>query len=198
MFVVGITGGIGAGKTTVADYFAARGITLVDADQAARQVVEPGQPVLAQIAAHFGPGTLFPDGQLDRRALRERIFNHAPDRHWLEQQLHPLINALLKEEIANARSAYVALVSPLLFEAGQRTLVDRVLVVDVPESVQIERAMRRDKLSGEHIQAIMRSQMDRQTRLRLADDSVNNNATPELLHAQLDRLHRDYIGYAAQ
>ena len=198
MFVLGITGGIGAGKTAAADYLAACGITVVDADLAARQVVEPGEPALRAIADYFGEDILGPDGQLDRPALRQRIFADDQQRRWLEHLLHPLINVRLQEQLHKARSPYAALVSPLLFETGQHKLVDRVLVVDVPESLQIARAMQRDGQSKEQIQAIMRTQLDRRERLRRADDLVDNSTDLAGLHAQLGRLHASYIAMATR
>lgn len=197
MFVLGITGGIGAGKTAVADYLAGRGVRVVDADIAARQVVEPGEPALRAIADYFGEDILGPDGQLDRPALRQRIFASDQDRRWLENLLHPLINVRLQEQLHKAHSPYAALVSPLLFETGQHKLVDRVLVVDVPESLQIARAMQRDGQSKEQILAIMRTQLDRQERLRRADDRVDNSTDLAGLHAQLKALHHSYMALAA-
>ena len=144
MFVVGLTGGIGSGKTAVSDRFATRGITIVDADIAARVVVEPGQPALTSIAEHFGEDILTANGELDRAALRAKVFADPDERVWLEALLHPRISECIGEQLAAAKSAYAVLVSPLLFETNQIRFTNRVLVVDVPEELQLERTMARD------------------------------------------------------
>ena len=190
--IIGITGGIGSGKTAVTDYFASLGITVVDADQAARIVVEPGKPALTKIAGHH-TDILMPDGSLNRRKLRDIIFADNNEREWLEQLLHPLIRKQILEEISASESAYTILVSPLLLETDQSQLVDRLLVVDVPESVQIERTMHRDRVTEEQTRAILAKQADRQQRLDKADDTVNNSGSLEQLYPQLDKLHQKYL-----
>ncbi len=193
MLVIGITGGIGCGKTAVTDYLAAKGIVIADADVAARIVVEPGQPALKEIAEHFGEHLIQADGQLDRRALRNIIFNNTEERRWLEQLLHPLVNQQLRTELTEASSPYTVLVSPLLVEAGQQGLADRVMVIDVPEEVQISRTMERDNTPREQVAAILATQATRKQRLAIADDIVDNSGSLEALHQQLDELHKRYL-----
>ena len=147
-WILGLTGGIGSGKSAAAQHFIDLGVHAVDADHAARWVVEPGRPALAQIVAHFGAGILQADGQLDRAALRTRIFQHPDERRWLEALLHPLIRQEIISNLAKAESAYAILVSPLLVESGQHLLTQRVLVVDTPEQLQLQRTMRRDHASA--------------------------------------------------
>ncbi|WP_281647552.1 dephospho-CoA kinase [Parendozoicomonas sp. Alg238-R29] len=193
MFVVGVTGGIGCGKTAVTDYLASKGIVIADADQASRVVVEPGRPALQSIAEHFGQHLILDDGNLNRRALRDIIFNDPNEKVWLEQLLHPLINNQLKQELQQAGSIYSVLVSPLLFETKQNTMADRVLVIDVAEEVQIERTIVRDDISREQAEAIIQSQANREKRRSFADDLIDNSGTIEQLHQQLDELHNRYI-----
>ncbi|MCL6269277.1 dephospho-CoA kinase [Sansalvadorimonas sp. 2012CJ34-2] len=197
MFVVGVTGGIGCGKTSVTDYLAGKGIIIADADQAARVVVMPGQPALQSIAQHFGENLILPDGQLNRRALRDIIFDNETERRWLEQLLHPLIFQQINFELEQATSPYVVLVSPLLIETSQHQLVNRILVIDVSEETQIARTMNRDGVPREQAEAILRSQSDRQNRLNKADDVVDNSGSLEQLHQQLDKLHQTYLDMAA-
>ena len=196
MFVVGITGGIGSGKTAVSDRFAARGIRVVDADLASRAVVEPGRPALEDIRRHFGAEVITTDGQLDRAALRARVFADAEERHWLERLLHPRIAEELRRGLAAADSPYAVLVSPLLLEAGQAQLVDRVLVVDVPEALQLARTMARDGNPEAQVRAIMAAQASRDTRLARADDVIVNDGTLEALDARVETLHQRYLELA--
>ena len=196
-FIVGVTGGIGCGKTAVTDYLAGKGITIADADLAARVVVEPGQPALEQIAAHFGTQIIQPDGYLDRKALREIVFQQPDERRWLEQLLHPIINQQLRDELSRADSAYSILVTPLLAETGQKTMVDRVMVIDIPEQLQIERTMARDNISQQQAEAILHSQASRQQRLSIADDIVDNSTSLAQLHSQLDTFHHHYLQLVA-
>ncbi|CAM5618923.1 Dephospho-CoA kinase OS=Stutzerimonas stutzeri OX=316 GN=coaE PE=3 SV=1 [Stutzerimonas stutzeri] len=191
-WILGLTGGIGSGKTAAANHFARLGIHVVDADQAARWVVEPGRPALQQIVEHFGPNVLH-EGALNRVALRERIFLDPNERIWLEQLLHPLIRAEVAAHLANAESPYAILVSPLLVESGQYRQVDRVLVVDVPEALQVERAVERDLTSEEQVRAILKVQASREERLRHADDVLLNDHDLAWLHAEVERLHRFYL-----
>jgi len=193
-FVVGITGGIGSGKTAVSDRFRELGITVVDADAAARVVVEPGRPALDEITSRFGARLLNDDGTLDRAALRARIFEDPDERRWLERALHPRINGLIAEELAAATSPYAVLVNPLMRARDPRA--DRILVVDVPEDVQIARTMARDDVDEEQARAIIASQLDRESRRGLADDIVSNDGSLADLHAAVDRLHRCYLGKA--
>lgn len=192
-WVLGLTGGIGSGKSAVAEAFGELGVHWVDADHAARWVVEPGRPALAQIARHFGEGVLAADGSLDRAALRGLIFQDPKQRKWLEQLLHPLIRQEVAEYLAKAQSAYAIMVSPLLIESGQYRQTDRVLVVDVPEALQLQRAARRDHASEEQIRAIINAQASREERLRHADDVLLNDRDLGWLKAEVERLHNFYL-----
>ena len=192
-WILGLTGGIGSGKTAVADHFASLGVHVVDADQAARWVVEPGRPALAQIVAHFGEGILLPDGGLNRPVLRERIFDDPAERQWLEQLLHPLIRAEVAQHLSLAESPYAIMVSPLLIESGQYRQVDRVLVVDVPESLQVARTAARDQASEERVRSILKVQAAREERLKHADDVLANDRDLPWLKEEVERLHRFYL-----
>lgn len=192
-WTLGLTGGIGSGKSAVAAQFAALGVDVVDADQAARWVVEPGRPALAAIAEHFGEQVLQADGQLNRSALRELIFQAPAERGWLERLLHPLIATETAQFLANAKSPYAIMVSPLLIESGQYKLTQRILVVDVPEKLQIERTMQRDRLSAEQVRAIMAAQASRETRLSHADDILVNDRDLAWVEREVERLHTFYL-----
>ncbi len=192
-WILGLTGGIGSGKSAVAQHFVDLGVHLVDADQAARWVVEPGRPALDKIVEHFGAELLQADGQLDRAALRARVFADADERRWLEALLHPLIGAEIVQYLARAESPYAILVSPLLIESGQHRLTQRVLVVDAPEQLQVERTMARDQASAEQVQAILQAQASREERLRHADDVLVNDGSLERLRAEVERLHAFYL-----
>ncbi|WP_323884402.1 dephospho-CoA kinase [Aeromonas hydrophila] len=199
MYVVAITGGIGSGKTTVANQFAELGIEVVDADVIAREVVEPGTPALAAIAAHFGPEVITPDGQLNRRQLRERVFSDPDAKGWLNALLHPLIRTEMQRQCAAARSPYCLLVVPLLVENRLTALANRVLVIDVDEATQIERTCRRDGVSREQAQAILAAQAGRAERLAAADDVLDNqNGTPEAIKSRILALHETYLAFASQ
>ena len=199
MYVVAITGGIGSGKTTVANQFAALGIEVVDADLIAREVVEPGTPALAAIASHFGPGILDEQGRLDRRALRERIFSDPAAKSWLNSLLHPIIRSEMLRQCAATNSPYCLLVVPLLVENRLTGLADRVVVIDVDEATQIERTCRRDGVSLEQAQAILASQASRSERLAMADDVLDNQSgTTETIRARILALHETYLAFASQ
>ena len=189
---IGLTGGIGAGKSTVAEIFASLGVPVFDADLVAREVVEPGAPALAEVVGAFGPGVLGPDGRLDRARLRTRIFADDTARTRLEAILHPRIRARM-EALARATDAeYCLLVIPLLVERGQRHLVDRVLVVDAPESLQVERVCARDGVTPEAARAILRTQAARAERLAAADDVVRNTGATARLRREVEALHHRY------
>ncbi|MBK79682.1 MAG: dephospho-CoA kinase [Gammaproteobacteria bacterium] len=192
-FVVGLTGGIGSGKTAVSDRFQALGAHVVDGDLASRAVLAPGQPALDAVAERFGPRILKADGSLDRAALRQRVFAREDDRRWLEALTHPLIGAWLRDQLAAGTSAYCLLVNPILIESGQASRCDRVLVVDAPESVQIERTMARDGNSEAQVRAIMAAQVDRERRLAAADDVIVNDGDLAHLDAEVARLHERYL-----
>jgi dephospho-CoA kinase len=196
-FIVGLTGGIGSGKTAASDWFKEQGICIVDADLVSRLVVEPGQPALAQIAAHFGNDVLQADGTLDRAALRVKVFNNTDERRWLEQLLHPLIAQEILQQLAQATSPYAILVSPLLFETGQKAFVRRSLLIDVPEEIQLARTAARDGVPESQVKSIMEAQMSRQEKQSRADDIVVNNGTLHELHARLSPLHARYLLLAA-
>ena len=199
MYVVAITGGIGSGKTTVANQFAALGVEVVDADLIAREVVEPGTPALTAIASHFGPGILDEQGRLDRRALREWIFSDPAAKSWLNALLHPIIRSEMLRQCAAANSPYCLLVVPLLVENRLTELADRVLVIDVDEATQIERTCRRDGVNREQAQAILASQASRSERLAMADDVLDNQSgTTETIRARILALHETYLAFASQ
>jgi len=197
MYRIGLTGGIGSGKSTVAAKFRRLGVTVIDADDVARQVVEPGTDALRQIAAHFGKQVLQQDGSLDRARLRQLVFADETGRRWLEGLLHPLIRREIGTQLDQADSPYAILVSPLLVESGQSALVDRVLVIDVPVEVQIERTMKRDANSRDQVERIIAAQMPREERLAAADDIFDNAVAPEASDAAVERLHQQYLKLAA-
>ncbi len=195
-YVVGITGGIGSGKSAVTDRLASRGIDIVDADVVAREVVAPGEDTLSAIVAHFGDHILQADGSLDRAALRQIVFQDPAQRHWLEDVTHPAIRTRMKAQLESARGPYAVLVSPLLLESEQRALVDYVVVVDVPPELQIERASQRDQNSREQIERIMAAQLSRDKRLLGADDVIDNSGTLPFLEQQVDLLHQKLLKLA--
>ena len=193
MLVIGLTGGIGSGKTTVANEFAKLGITLVDADLLAREVVEPGSSALVAIAERFGSDILDSNGALKRTELRHIVFANKDHKLWLEQLLHPLIRELMLSRIQSANSPYCLLVSPLLLETGQSTLVQRVLVVDVSPETQVKRTLKRDNSNAETIKAIMAAQIDRESRLNKAQDVINNDGGIDELKSKVLALHHQYL-----
>jgi len=190
---VGITGGIGSGKSAVTRCFEQRGITVVDADVVARLIVEPGTPALAAIATHFGNAILQPDGSLDRAALRNRVFSNDDERRWLEQLTHPLIGEKILEQINASRSPYTILGSPLLLDTSQKALVDYVVVVDVPETMQLQRTMQRDGNDEAQVRRIMAAQMSRADRLERADIVIDNSGSLEELDSLVDELHKEFL-----
>jgi len=196
MLRVGITGGIGSGKTALTDWLTQRGITVVDADLAARVVVTPGQPALSEIVATFGEGCLQPDGQLDRAALRKQVFEDPDQRKTLEKITHPRIRDELVRQLEAAESAYVVLSSPLLLESGQSELVDISVVVDVPEASQIARTMERDGNDRNLVERIMAAQLDRETRKSRADIVIDNSGTLADLHEKAAILHQTLLARA--
>lgn len=189
---IGLTGGIASGKSVVADLFADRGAPVLDTDLIARDVVAPGEPALAEIAAVFGETLLQPDGSLDRRRLRERVFAHPADRRRLEAILHPRIRAELERRSALAGGPYQLLVIPLLVEGAGQTRLDRVLVVDCPEEVQLARLRARDGETEAGARAILAAQADRATRLAAADDVIVNDGSREALATAVEQLDARY------
>lgn len=198
MYIVGLTGGIGSGKTAVSDRFAKKGITIVDADVCARVVVEPGRSALQSIKEHFGSTVITTNGELDRAALRQLIFANATDKKWLESLLHPLIANEVFSQLNAAQSQYVMLVSPLLIESQQNLICDRVLVVDVPEDMQIERTMQRDDNDVEQVKNIINTQASRQQRLDAADDIIENTQGLDYLDQCVEKLHQTYLKCAEE
>jgi dephospho-CoA kinase len=200
-FVIGLTGGIAAGKSEVSRRFEALGITVADADLAARAMVAPGSEGLARIAAHFGNEILLADGQLDRAALRARIFDSAQERQALEAITHPAIRQLLRQTCEQADGPYAIAAIPLLTEAGGRQQypwLDRILVVDVPMAVQHARLMQRDGIDSALADRMIAAQASREARLALADDVVVNDGHPDHLQAHVERLDRAYRDLAAR
>lgn len=195
-YVVGLTGGIGSGKSVVSDCFKRRGVTIADADVAARTVVEPGTPALARITEHFGAQILRPDGTLDRAALRNIVFRSVEDRRWLESVTVPAIMSELRDILEKSTAAYSMLI--LSSGSGRSHLINRSLVVDVPEDVQIARVTSRDNNSVEQVRAIMNSQPTREQRLSYADDVIKNTGSLTELEALVDGLHTKYLNLAEQ
>ena len=188
-FRVGVTGGIGSGKSAVTERLEAQGIAVVDADVVAREIVEPGTEALDAIVEHFGEHVLTPDRTLDRAALRQIVFANPEERRWLEALTHPRIGAEIERQLEVADAPYVVLSSPLLLETSQRDFVDHVVVVDVPEHVQLARTVTRDANSEELVRAIMAAQMDRAERLEKADSVLDNSGDIAALDTQVAQLH---------
>jgi len=196
-FIVGLTGGIGSGKTTVSDQFKALGVNIIDADIIAREVVAPKSHALGEIAHHFGETFINQDGSLNRALLRTRIFSNEGDKQWLNSLLHPLIRQKILEQCKDAKSKYCILVAPLLIENNLLQLVDRVLVVDVSETIQLERTLQRDSSNEEELRSIINSQAKRKDRLAHANDIINNEGTDlSLLNENIKMLHHKYLTLA--
>ena len=195
-FRVALTGGIASGKSTVASLFAELGVPLIDTDVIAREVVEPGRPALAAIVATFGPGVLDTQGCLDRRRMRERIFADPTAKQGLEAILHPAIRAEMERQSRVTGGPYQVLVIPLLAESGRRDHVDRVLLVDVPEALQVERLALRDGVSREQAEAALNAQATRAERLAIADDVIQNSGRVDELKQQVRALHEKYLQFA--
>ncbi|MFZ1575283.1 MAG: dephospho-CoA kinase [Chromatiaceae bacterium] len=194
--VVALTGGIGSGKTTVSQRLAELGAAVIDTDLIAHALTAPGGAAMAAIATAFGPGAIAADGSLDRVAMRRLIFNDARARHRLEAILHPLIRARMDEQLAQVQAPYAVLAIPLLFETGWTDVADRILVVDLPESLQVARVMARGDLSAEEVRPILASQARRETRRQGADDLIDNSGILEDLMARTADLHRRYLRLA--
>ena len=194
---IGLTGGIASGKSTVTQRFVELGVPVIDADVVSRAVVEPGTPGLAQVVGRFGPQVLDVNGRLDRKALRAVIFNNAASRQALDAILHPLIRAQMEQQVAAAQGPYVVMAIPLLIEGGNaRQRVDRVLVIDADETLQIQRVQARDGCSPEQARAILASQASREARLAAADDVISNTGTVADLRQAVDRLHEQYLQHS--
>ena len=199
-YIVGLTGGIGSGKTTIANLFADLGVPLVDADVVAREVVEKDSPLLSKIVEHFGPQILTKQGELDRAALREIVFHHDEEKQWLNNLLHPAIRERMKQQLSEQTAPYTLFVVPLLIENKLTALCDRILVVDVSPQTQLARSAQRDNNNFEQIQRIINSQVSQQERLKWADDVINNDAdlAQNLPHLQKKvlELHQFYLQQA--
>ncbi len=191
--IIGVTGGIGSGKSAATATFESLGIRVVDDDIVAREVVAKGMPALEAISQHFGKEILLGNGELNRNALRERIFAKAHEKKWLEALLHPQIRQSIIEQLQQAPSAYVILASPLLFETQQDQLVDQTLLIDCCESLQEQRAMARDGATKESIKAIMASQLSRQARIDKADTVIDNSGKLEALKAAIIHYHQEQL-----
>ena len=193
MLTIGLTGGIASGKTTVASYFAKLGTTIIDADIIAREVVEPDTNAYKEIVQHFGKIITNDNRKLNREKLRKIIFNNEQERLWLENLLHPLIRTEIQKQIKTTTSNYCILVIPLLLEKGKAIKVDRILIVDMSESLQEERLIKRDQLSKEQAHSILKAQLTRSERLRHADDIIINDGDFDKLELQIKTLHKKYM-----
>jgi len=196
--VIGITGGIGSGKTTVANLFADVGVPVIDADDLARRAVARGEPGYGEIVEHFGSEILDEAGELDRRKMREHVFSDPGKRARLEAIVHPRVYAMMKQLLDNLECPYAIVVVPLLIETGGREIVDRVLVVDSPEELQIERTLRRDGTTREGVERILAAQTDRRSRLAAADDVIENAASESDLKDEVISWHHRYLEEAAR
>ena len=191
MIVVGLTGGIGSGKSAVTKIFESLGVKVVDADVASRQPVMKGEPALKKIAEKFGANILTSEGELDRRKLREIIFNDNSAKDWLENLLHPLIHQILIDDLTSASSSYAILVSPLLFETNQKDLCSKTIVVDTSEDRQIDRTSKRDNVEPSQVKLIIDSQIDRKSRNELADIIILNDGSLQELEEKVKKFHED-------
>jgi dephospho-CoA kinase len=198
VYRVGLTGGIASGKSTAAKFFGALGVPILDSDQVARDVVEPGQPPLERLIERFGRSILTPDGHLDRPALRAIVFSDPKARADLEALTHPAIGAAMEARSAAAGGPYQILVIPLLVEKNLRAHVDRVLVIDCDERLQIKRLQARDGSTVEQAQAILNAQAARAARLKAADDVIHNDADMSKVRDQVGSLHSRYLALAQQ
>jgi dephospho-CoA kinase len=198
-YVIGLTGGIGSGKTTVTNIFSKMGIDIIDADIIARDVVQKGRPALSLISEHFGDHFILPNGELNRALLRQQIFSNNDDKSWLNNLLHPLIREEITLQASSSKSPYCIIVAPLLIENGLTSLVNRVLVIDVNESTQLSRTTARDSNSEQQVQAIINSQVSRQVRQAHADDILlNDSCSIEDLTQSVSQLHQQYLLFSAR
>jgi len=197
VYRIGLTGGIASGKSTVANLFAALGVTIVDTDLLAREVVAPGSALLPRIAEHFGADVLQKDGSLDRAALRSRVFENPAERQWLERLTHPAIRELTDKRCESATSDYVIVAIPLLVETAGAERFDRVLVVDCSPEIQLARLQARDGTTRAEAQRMLAAQATREQRLAVADDVITNDGDLAALREQVEKLHRQYLKLAS-
>jgi len=198
MLIVGLTGGIGSGKSSASELFEQLGVQVIDADIVAREVVEFGSPALNSISEHFGSDILDKQGALDRSKLREIIFSNPDQKDWLEKLLHPIIREQIISQLGLAQSPYAILVSPLLFETDQHELVTRTLLIDIPIDLQIKRASKRDDANAAQIQKIIASQLPRQCKIDQADDIICNDQDLEHLKQRVEKQHTCYLTLASE
>ena len=196
MLKIGLTGGIGSGKSTAAEQFLKLGAPVIDADVIAREIVEPGKPALEAVIAAFGDQVVGENGRLDRKALRSIVFADPEQKARLESILHPQIYTEILHQLEQITYPYCVVVIPLLAESKRNYPLDRILVVDLPEKLQIARTSTRDKESAKHVEQIIQSQASRQQRLPIADDVIENSGTPETLLKNINSLHQKYLELA--
>lgn len=195
-YIVALTGGIGSGKSTVSDAFSRLGVPVVDSDIIARQVVEPGTVALQQISQHFGPAILLPDGSLDRKKLRAKIFSDPDEKQWLNRLLHPLIQQETQRQISRIKAPYLLWVVPLLVENNLCSRANRILVVDVSTETQLRRTIARDRTNQQQAEQIIAAQISRSVRLSHADDVLNNDGSSDELINKIEQLHQKYLTLA--
>lgn len=195
-YIIALTGGIGSGKTTIANAFAALGVPLVDADIIAREVVAPGTSALQAITEHFGHDVLIPDGSLNRALLRQKIFTNKQEKQWINQLLHPLIHQETRRQLEQIIAPYVIWVIPLLVENNLGHLADRILVVDSLPEVQISRVATRDGMSYQQVENILAAQASRSERLAYADDVISNHDSAQTIAPRVTELHQQYLRLA--
>ncbi|MBV53055.1 MAG: dephospho-CoA kinase [Coxiellaceae bacterium] len=193
MLTIGLTGGIGSGKTSATNYFASLGITIIDADRIAHQITSKGTPEFQHILTHFGPSILQSDGNINRSSLRKIIFNDPNEKKWLESYLHPIIREIITDQLALSQSPYTIIAIPLLTESEGIHFIDRILLIDTDESLQIKRTMQRDDLSFKEAANIIKHQASRNRRIATANDIIINNGTLEELYHKLHSLHKTYL-----
>ena len=196
--VIALTGGMGAGKTTVANLFAQHGVPIIDADVIAREMTELGKPAFLDIVDHFQEKILLSNGTLDRKKLSQVIFVHPEERRWLEALLHPLIRSEIERQLMKMSAPYCIIVIPLLFEVKPYSFINRVLVVDTPEHEQVKRVVERDNVTPTHVEAILKSQANREQRATLANDLVINDGILADLQPQVEDLHQMYLKLSAE
>ena len=191
--IIGLTGGIGSGKSAAAKLFSGFGISVVDADQASREVVKKGEPALLSISDYFGEEILNKDGSLDRAKLRVLVFKDEKKRKWLQSLMYPITNKWIIDAIENSDSSYTILMNPLLIESRQYKWCRRIVVVDVSVETQIDRTMRRDDNTRDQVESIIEAQVNRARRLEYADDIINNDQSPNELAEKVAQLHKTYL-----